>query len=227
MQQTNWTAIISTSLTVLVGLACLILALTLGKNNPTAAGMLFATAGTALGSFLKQPQKSGTDSDAPTILPKGPLSVLVLVVSFLSLVGTAQAQADGDHSTVGVPAVDGDHPAKGLGCVDASNTYCVVWSQALAWSLNLKDITAKSGSLLLGLSMQHRFGSLPLAAGVFAGLGASDQGKSYQACAGVSITNFGLVCVGAQRVRFDASGETAWQAVVNIALQVTSGSTPQ
>lgn len=58
----NWTAIITTSMTVLVGLTCAILALTLGKGNETATGVLWSTAGAALGSFLRQPQKLGTDS---------------------------------------------------------------------------------------------------------------------------------------------------------------------
>ncbi len=64
MKDTNWTAIFMTALTVLVGLTCLILALTLGKDNAAASGLLLATAGTALGSFLKQPHKLGADDSA-------------------------------------------------------------------------------------------------------------------------------------------------------------------
>ena len=56
---TNWAAIITTVLTVIVGLACAVLALTLAKGNEAATGVLWSTAGAALGSFLRQPQSLG------------------------------------------------------------------------------------------------------------------------------------------------------------------------
>jgi hypothetical protein len=52
-------ALVMSIVTATVGLACAILALTLAKNDATASGLLFGVAGTALGSFLKQPQKAG------------------------------------------------------------------------------------------------------------------------------------------------------------------------
>ena len=63
----NWTAIIMTVLTVFVGLACAVIALTLAKDNATASGLLFGIAGAALGAFIKQPQKvGGSTSDGAT-----------------------------------------------------------------------------------------------------------------------------------------------------------------
>jgi|PlaIllAssembly_1097288.scaffolds.fasta_scaffold4030643_1 hypothetical protein len=58
----NWSALIMSALAVVVGLACAILALTLGKGNETASGLLWSVAGAALGSFLKQPHTLGADS---------------------------------------------------------------------------------------------------------------------------------------------------------------------
>lgn len=61
----NWSAIIMSGFVVFVGLACAILALTLGKDNDVAKALLFSTAGTAFGSFFRQPQSAG-DSARPT-----------------------------------------------------------------------------------------------------------------------------------------------------------------
>ena len=113
-----------------------------------------------------------------------------------------------------------------LGCVDAANTYCVVQATALGAQLNLRDWTVTNGVLLIGAELQHTFGSLPLGAGVFAGLGVSTNNqRSYQACAGLSITNWGLLCAGAQRATF-SDGSSAWQTMLTLAGQLTFGGTP-
>lgn len=219
MGQTNWSAIIYTSLTAIVGLVCAVIALTLSKEDATTKGLLLGIAGTALGTFFKQPHKAGNGNDKPSS------GVVCLLVFVLATCFAMPARADGDHPEFPGKASDGDHPATGLGCVDTANTYCVVWNQAVAWQLNLKDFNPRQGAVLLGLSLQHRFGTFPMALGIYAGLGTSDTGKSYQACGGLSITNWGLVCIGTQRVSFD-SGRTAWQGVLSFALQATAGSSP-
>lgn len=79
----NWTAIIMTVLTVTVGLACAVLALTLAKGDSTASGLLFGVAGTALGSFLKQPHKAGDDGGDDRVPDKGAGAVGVLFCAAL------------------------------------------------------------------------------------------------------------------------------------------------
>jgi hypothetical protein len=56
-------ALVMSIATATVGLACAFMALTLAKDDATAAGLLFGVAGTALGSFLKQPQKAGKSNE--------------------------------------------------------------------------------------------------------------------------------------------------------------------
>ena len=184
----------------------------------TALGKAFPTVDAHVDNLIPDDERSKDSGCARVVL----LAALALI-AWLAL--PHAAKADGDHPSAPGIATDGDHPATGLGCVDSANTYCVVWNQAVAWQLNLKDFNVKQGAVLLGLSLHHQFGSLPLAIGPYAGLGMSDKGKSYQGCIGLSITNWGLVCLGAQRINFDAGG-TAWQGVVSFAVQATAGSTP-
>jgi hypothetical protein len=113
-----------------------------------------------------------------------------------------------------------------LGCVDTANTYCVVPATAVGMQLNLQNGSVANGVVLLGAQLQHTFGSLPLGAGIFGGLGASSNNqRSYQACGGLSITNWGLMCIGAQRATF-SDGSSAWQGMLTLAGQLTFGGTP-
>lgn len=206
MKDTNWTAIIMTGLTVLVGLACAIIAFTLAKEDATAKGVLFGIAGAALGSFLKQPHKAG-EGGGPTLPPA---TVLLLVGAGLLLSSPARAA---------------DCPSQ-LGCLDKANTYAVVPVTAVGWQLNLKDGGAANVVSLLGLAVQHTFGSVPLGLGLYAGLGASTENSSnYQFCAGLSITSWGMVCLGPQHARF-ASGSTAWQLMGTFAASLSFAGTP-
>ena len=117
-------------------------------------------------------------------------------------------------------------PSTGLGCVDKGNTYCVLPATAVGDQLNLKDGSVANGVVLLGLVLQHEFGTLPLGLGLYVGLGASTKNdSSYQGCVGVSITNWGLLCGGAQRARF-SDGATAWQGMLTFAGQLTYGGSP-
>lgn len=56
----NWSAIIVSGMVGVVGLACAVLALTLGKGDAVASATLWSAAGAALGSFIRQPQTAGT-----------------------------------------------------------------------------------------------------------------------------------------------------------------------
>ena len=113
-----------------------------------------------------------------------------------------------------------------IGCVDAANTWCVVPAAAAGWQINLKTGSVANGVGLAGLTLQHEFGSLPLGLGVYGGLGASANNQaSYQGCVGASVTNFGLLCVGAQHASF-GDGSTAWQGMLTVAGQLTFGGTP-
>lgn len=142
-------------------------------------------------------------------LPVAPAALVLIGV--LGLAGVARADA---------PTV------QALGCLDKANSYCVVPAEAVGWQLNLKDGSVKNGALLAGLVLQHEFGTLPVGLGMYGGLGMSaDNAGSYQFCGGVSITNWGMFCVGAQRARFD-SGNTAWQGMLTFAGQLTHGGTP-
>ena len=113
-----------------------------------------------------------------------------------------------------------------IGCVDSANTWCVVPAAAVGWQVNLKTGGATNGVGLAGVVLQHEFGTIPLGLGLYGGLGASTSNQaSYQGCAGVSVTNFGLLCIGAQRATF-ADGSTAFQAMLTFAGQLTFGGTP-
>ena len=138
------------------------------------------------------------------------LGMLVFLVSSL-LAGSALAQAPSPQA---------------IGCVDAANTYCVVPAAAVGWQINLKTGGTANGVALAGLVFQHSFGTIPFGVGLYGGLGASDDNHgSYQGCAGISVTNFGLLCVGAQHASF-ADNSTAWQGVLTFAGQLTFGGTP-
>jgi len=133
---------------------------------------------------------------------------ILIALAFLAIAGSARADTSG------------------LGCVDKANTYCVVPATAVGWQLNLKNGEYKNGVLLAGLTLQHTFGSLPVGLGLYGGLGASaDNSGSYQGCVGVSITNWGLLCVGAQRAAFTGGG-TSWQGMLTFAAQLAHGSAP-
>jgi len=113
-----------------------------------------------------------------------------------------------------------------IGCIDAANTYCVVPAAAVGWQINLKTGATANGVGLGGLTLQHEFGTIPLGLGLYGGLGASANNQtSYQGCVGASVTNFGLLCMGAQRATFQ-DGSTAWQAMLTFAGQLTFGGTP-
>lgn len=150
---------------------------------------------------------------------------LVGLIACLTILWAYPARADGDHPYAPGASTDGDHPVRGLGCVDGAGTWCVFPASAVAWQLNLKTGDVRKGAILAGLVLQHRFGSLPVGLGVYGGLGMGADGSSYQGCVGVSITNWGLLCGGTQRVTFD-SGATAWQGVLSLALQMPTGATP-
>jgi hypothetical protein len=90
-----------TALTVLVGLACATLALTVAKGDATAAGLLFGVAGTALGSFIKQPQKAGSEQiprdkesgrASPTVIFVCLFAGLAFMLAFLLLPRTSRAE---------------------------------------------------------------------------------------------------------------------------------------
>lgn len=102
----------------------------------------------------------------------------------------------------------------------------MVPAAAVGWQVNLKTGDAVNGVGLFGLTLQHTFGSLPVGLGVYGGLGASrDNQGNYQVCGGVSITHWGLLCLGAQRAVFHDGG-TAWQGMATFAGQLTYGGTP-
>ena len=113
-----------------------------------------------------------------------------------------------------------------LGCIDAANTYCVVPAAAVGWQINLKTGKSANGVGLLGLTLQHTFGSIPLGLGIYGGLGVSEDNQgSYQGCIGASITSWGLLCLGVQHATF-ADNVTAWQGMATFAGQLTFGGTP-
>jgi hypothetical protein len=113
---------------------------------------------------------------------------------------------------------------QGLGCVDGANAYCVYAASAVGWQLNLKTGGTSNAVALAGLALTRQYGTLPLGLGVYAGFGASDDsGGSYQGCLGVSITSWGLLCVGAQHIT--ASGGV-WQGMLTFAGQLTFAGTP-
>lgn len=117
-------------------------------------------------------------------------------------------------------------PSTGIGCFDAANSYCLVPTVAVGWQLNLRTGGAANAVSLVGLAVQHQFGSLPLGLGLYGGLGASTANQtSYQGCLGVSITNWGMLCGGAQRATFQ-DGATAYQAMLTFAGQLTYGGSP-
>ena len=142
----------------------------------------------------------------------GPKAVAaLLLVSSLLLAGQAQAQS---------------RTVQALGCIDAANTYCVVPAAAVGWQVNLKTGGVANAVSLVGLTLQHTFGTLPLGLGVYAGLGMSTANQgSQQACLGASITNWGLLCGGVQRATFPG-GSTALQGMLTFAPQLTFGGTP-
>jgi hypothetical protein len=113
-----------------------------------------------------------------------------------------------------------------IGCIDKANSYCVVPAAAVGWQINLKTGKTANAVGLLGLTLQHSFGTLPLGLGLYGGLGASEDNQgSYQGCLGISITSWGLLCGGAQHASF-VGGSTAWQGMLTFAGQLTSGGTP-
>ena len=113
-----------------------------------------------------------------------------------------------------------------IGCFDLANKWCVVPAGAAGWQVNLKTGSVANGVALAGLVLQHELGSIPVGVGLYGGLGASTNNQSsYQGCAGISVTNFGLLCIGAQHATF-SDGSTAWQGMLTFAGQLTFGGTP-
>ena len=113
-----------------------------------------------------------------------------------------------------------------LGCLDAANTYSLVPTTAVGWQVNLKDGSVANVVSLIGLAVQHTYGSVPMGIGIYGGLGASTSNShSYQACAGLSITNWGMLCLGPQRATFN-DGSSAWQVMVTFAGTLTYGGSP-
>ena len=161
-----------------------------------------------------------------SILFWGSMLGLAAAAAFI-LATPRKARADGDHPATPGTAIDGDHPApQAIGCFDKGNLWCVVPAAAVGWQLNLKSGAVANGVGLGGLVLQHQVGSLPLGAGLYFGLGASTSNQSsYQGCIGVSVTNFGLVCLGAQRATFQ-DGSTAYQGMLTFAGQLVFGGTP-
>ena len=140
--------------------------------------------------------------------PAGPVALLILAGAML-LASPARAQTP-----------------QAIGCFDAANTWCVVPAAAAGWQINLKTGSVSNGVGLAGLVLQHELGTIPLGLGLYGGLGASTQNQtSYQGCVGASVTNFGLLCIGAQRASF-SDGSTAWQGMLTFAGQLVFGGTP-
>lgn len=152
-----------------------------------------------------QPFLTSEVDTKPNITGPG-AAAAVLLVGSLMLSGTARAATP-----------------QALGCLDTANTYCVVPAAAVGMQINLKTGTMANAVSLVGLTLQHTFGSLPLGIGVYGGLGASSANRgSYQGCLGASITSWGLLCGGVQRL----AGEPVWQGVLTFAGQLSYGGTP-
>jgi len=112
-----------------------------------------------------------------------------------------------------------------LGCVDKADTWCVIPVSALGAQINLKTGSVLNAVALVGLELQHTFGTLPMGFGGLFGFGASKENQgSYQGCLGVSITNWGLVCIGAQHANFEIG--SAWQGMLTLAGQLSHGGSP-
>lgn len=145
----------------------------------------------------------------------GALGVLAWIAVIGAIVASMASRARAD-----------ERAPQAVGCFDASNSWCVVPAQAVGWQVNLKTGGVRNAVMLTGIVLQHEFGSIPLGVGLYGGLGVSDESSSsYQGCFGLSVTSWGLACVGAQRASF-ASGGSAWQAMLTFAPQVTFGGTP-
>lgn len=113
-----------------------------------------------------------------------------------------------------------------LGCLDTANTYALVPVTAVGWQINLSDGGASNVVSLLGLTVQHTFGSVPFGLGIYAGMGASTANThSYQFCGGLSITSWGMICLGPQRASF-ADGHAAWQLMGTFAGALSFAGTP-
>lgn len=146
----------------------------------------------------------------PLLGPPSPGAPVIcaLVLGSLLLAWPAQAQSKAPQA---------------LGCIDAADTYCVVPAAAVGWQVNLKTGDIANAVSLVGLTLQHTFGSLPLGVGVYGGLGASSANRgSYQTCAGLSITSWGLLCGGVQLL----AGEGVWQGMMTFAGQLSYGGSP-
>ena len=180
----------------------------LGTNTiPSAAEQARASASMPIASVSKLTPPAGTRRTGPG---SSNLGVLVFLgASLFASVAFAQAPSP-----------------QAIGCIDAANTYCVVPAAAVGWQINLKTGGTANGVGLAGLVLQHTFGTIPLGVGLYGGLGASNSNQgSYQGCVGLSITNFGLMCIGAQHATF-ADNSTAWQGMLTFAGQLTFGGTP-
>lgn len=191
----------------LTGMAAALAGLGVGWLNWVARGLgILALIGTRwtvirgkLAPFLK-------DEPAKLVPPSSTPVVCALILGSLLLAGQARAAEP-----------------QTLGCIDTANTYCVVPAAAVGWQINLKDGTMANAVSLVGLTLQHTFGSLPLGIGVYGGLGASSANRgSYQGCLGASITSWGLLCGGIQRL----AGEGVWQGMLTFAGQLSYGGTP-
>jgi hypothetical protein len=179
------------------------------------AGLALLMLGWAKQHPADAPKSSTEDVTKPNVVKLPNPSSGTPVVALLAL-GTALLLASPARAET----------PQALGCLDSANMYCVVPSSAVGMQVNLQNGSVANGVVLLGAQLQHTFGSLPLGAGIFGGLGASSNNqRSYQACGGLSITNWGLVCIGAQRATF-SDGSSAWQGMLTLAGQLTFGGTP-
>ena len=110
-------------------------------------------------------------------------------------------------------------------CLDAANRWCVQPATAVGWQANLATGDLRNGAVLIGYSIVHQAG-FAVGAGIYGGVGLSADGpNSPQGHLLISLTNFGAIGVGVQRVRY-GSGETAWQWLAGLHGSLQFGGTP-
>lgn len=222
----NWTALITTGLTVLVGLTCLVLALTIGKDNQTAVAFLYSTAGAALGSFLKQPQKTGgapeRDTEGGHALPSRMFVLLFAAAAALfAMALPSLARADWQPMGSGVYKNGAwvAHPNFMLAAASQVNV-----KEALSHGLFSPEAIERV-ALSGGYGLTYHGDKLTIGAGLYLGTGISAKTPNApQASLLFTLYDAFATGPGVQRVTY-ASGTVAYQMLWTFGFNYAAGGT--
>lgn len=221
----NWTAIIMTGLTVLVGLTCFVLALTLGKDNASASAILFSTGGAALGSFFKQPHKISSearDTEGGHAMPSRMFVLLFAAAAALAALAVPSlVRADGWETVSPGVYKSGAWVAHPNFTVSAGQINVKDAVKHGVFSAEAVERVALAG----GYGITYHGSKVTMGAGLYLGAGISAKTPNApQASLLFTLYDAFATGPGVQRVTYE-SGTVAYQMLWTLGLNYAAGGT--